>query len=100
MASKLLIVHGYSDGSTSFDALGEYLIEKGVYDKKDVYYVDYASMDDQATFRDFADKLDSDYQRLFPGNEQIDVICHSTGALVTRAWLVLHRERADLLKTD
>lgn len=99
MAKKLLIVHGYSDGSTSFKALGNYFVEQGVYDKSDVYYVDYASMDDQATFRDFADKLESEYRELEKDGvielgERIDVACHSTGSLVTRAWLVLHRERA------
>jgi pimeloyl-ACP methyl ester carboxylesterase len=99
MSKKLLIVHGYSDGSTSFKGLGNYFISQNVYARDDVYYVDYASMDDQATFRDFADKLESEYRRLQkdgkigPG-ERIDVACHSTGSLVTRAWLVLHRERA------
>lgn len=29
MANKLLIVHGYSDGSTSFTALGDLLITAG-----------------------------------------------------------------------
>lgn len=98
MAKKLLIVHGYSDGSTSFKELGDYFIEKQVYDRENVYYVDYASMDDQATFRDFADKLESEYRELqknrkLEAGERIDVVCHSTGALVTRTWLVLHRER-------
>ena len=105
MAKKLLIVHGYSDGSTSFKELGDYFIKENVYARADVYYVDYASMDDQATFRDFADKLESEYRRLQKDGkigkaERIDVACHSTGALVTRAWLVLHRERAHQLKDD
>jgi hypothetical protein len=49
MAKKLLIVHGYSDGSTSFKALGDYFVKEGVYQQSDVYYVDYASMDDQGS---------------------------------------------------
>lgn len=103
MSKKLLIVHGYSDGSTSFKALGNYFVREGVYEQDDVYYVDYASMDDQATFRDFADKLESEYRELeklgkISQGERIDVACHSTGALVTRAWLVLHRERAHQLE--
>jgi len=90
MAKKMLIVHGYSDGSTSFTGLADFFIKEGLYKKKDIYFVDYSSMDDEATFRDFADKLNDDYKKFFPNFEQIDVACHSTGALVTRAWLALH----------
>jgi hypothetical protein len=49
-------------------------------------------MDDESTFEDFADKLDEDYAKLFNG-ERIDVAVHSTGALVSRAWLRLHYQR-------
>jgi hypothetical protein len=92
MADKLLIVHGYSDGSTSFTALGDFLVKQGVYARDDVFYLDYSSMDDQATFHDFADKLDADHRIRLKG-QRIDVICHSTGSLVVRAWLALHAER-------
>jgi pimeloyl-ACP methyl ester carboxylesterase len=94
MASKLLIVHGYSDGSTSFFALGNFLIQRGVYRESDVSYLDYSSMDDEATFKDFADKLDADHRARLDG-ERVDVICHSTGSLVVRAWLALHAARSD-----
>lgn len=92
MANKLLIVHGYSDGSTSFTGLGEFLISKGMYRKENVFYLDYSSMDDEATFRDFADKLDNNHRTRL-GNERVDVACHSTGSLVVRSWLALHAER-------
>ena len=92
MADKLLIVHGYSDGSTSFTALGDFLVKQGVYARDDVFYLDYSSMDDQATFHDFADKLDADHRIRLKG-QRIDVVCHSTGSLVVRAWLALHAER-------
>lgn len=93
MANKLLIVHGYSDGRTSFTALGEYLIARRVYAADNVFYLNYSSMDDEATFHDFADKLDADYRARF-GDERMDVVCHSTGSLVVRAWLALHAARA------
>jgi pimeloyl-ACP methyl ester carboxylesterase len=93
MARKLLIVHGYSDGSTSFTGLADYFVSEQLYKRKDIWFVDYSSMDDQATFRDFADKLNDDYHRICPEFEQVDVACHSTGALVTRAWLALHAVR-------
>src|SRR4029434_927844 len=88
MADKLLIIHGYSDGSTSFTALGDFLVKQGVYSHADVCYLDYSSMDDQATFHDFADKLDADHRSRLNG-QRVDVICHSTGSLVVRAWLAL-----------
>ncbi|MCC6989340.1 MAG: hypothetical protein IT181_10100 [Acidobacteria bacterium] len=93
MATQLLIVHGYSDGSTSFTALGDFLVAQGLYGAHQVHYLDYSSMDDEATFRDFADKLDADYRTRFAG-ERIDVVCHSTGSLVVRGWLALHEGRS------
>lgn len=92
MAEKLLIVHGYSDGSTSFTGLGDFFVAKGLYKREHVFYLDYSSMDDEATFRDFADKLDSDHRGRL-GGERVDVACHSTGSLVVRAWLALHAQR-------
>ena len=93
MQKKLLIVHGYSDGSTSFTGLADFFVKENLYKKKDIYFVDYSSMDDHASFRDFADKLNDGYHRICPDFETIDVVCHSTGALVTRAWLALHYVR-------
>ena len=57
MARKMLIVHGYSDGSVSFTKLRDYFVNQGLYERGNVYVLDYASMDDDATFKDFADKL-------------------------------------------
>ena len=59
-------------------------------DRENVFLLNYDSLDDSSTFEDFADKLDEDYQKLFHG-ERIDVACHSTGALVSRAWLRAER---------
>ena len=94
MATKLLILHGYSDGATSFTGLRDFFEANG-YARDDVFLLNYASMDDQAQFTDFADKLDEDYEKRFT-DERIDVACHSTGALVVRLWLDLNyaRQRA------
>lgn len=91
MATKLLIIHGYSDGATSFTGLRDFFQANG-YARENVFLLNYASMDDQAQFSDFADKLDEDYEKQFP-NERIDIACHSTGALVVRLWLDLHYSR-------
>lgn len=92
MANKLLIIHGYSDGATSFTALRDFFVSNGAYSRDDVFLLNYDSLDDESTFEDFADKLDEDYAKLFKG-ERIDVACHSTGALVARAWLRMHYQR-------
>ena len=90
---KLLIVHGYSDGPKSFKALRNFFINDAGFNQDNVFFLDYASMDDEATFKDFADKLEADYHKLFKINERINIACHSTGSLVVRAWLVLRRSR-------
>ena len=92
MGEKLIIVHGYSDNSVSFMSMRDFFVKDLKFDKGDVFHLDYASMDDDATFRDFADKLDTDYTKNFKG-ERINIACHSTGALVVRTWLALRRER-------
>lgn len=91
MATKLLILHGYSDGATSFTGLRDFFQANG-YARDDVFLLNYASMDDQSQFSDFADKLDEDFDKQF-GDERIDLACHSTGALVARLWLDLHYRR-------
>ncbi len=90
---KLLIIHGYSDGPASFKELRDFFIRDAGFNKSNVFFLDYASMDDDATFKDFADKLEADYNKLFSKKERINVVCHSTGALVVRAWLALRRTR-------
>lgn len=95
MASKLLVLHGYSDGATSFTDLAEFFVQERLYQRGDVYLLNYASMDDHTIFEDFADKLDEDYDKLFDG-ERIDIACHSTGALVVRLWLMLRYRRQRL----
>jgi|GEM_PF-317998 len=92
MANKILIIHGYSDGATSFTDLRDFFIREKLYKRENIFLLNYASMDDEATFLDFADKLDADYENIF-GGERIDVACHSTGALVARCWLALRRRR-------
>ena len=92
MANKILIVHGYSDGAQSFTILRDFLVNKGLYQKQNVAYVSYASLEDAANFEDFSDKLDEDYARLYD-QERIDVACHSTGSLVVRAWLWMRLKR-------
>ena len=98
MAKYLIIVHGYSDGYTnpdgSFKKLKTFMSKKDKpYERNRIHFVEYSSMDDQATYEDFADKLNTDYEQKIPQNARVDILCHSTGALVTRIWLANRRKR-------
>lgn len=95
MAEYLFIVPGYSDVSFSFRPLQNLLIQRGLYDPQKIKSIDYASLDDQVDFQDFADKFDDIYEEFIKThpNTQIDVLAHSTGSLVVRAWLYLRRTR-------
>ncbi|MEE9367426.1 MAG: hypothetical protein V3V05_01040 [Pontiella sp.] len=97
MASHLIIVHGYSDGylkkDGSFKKLRAFLVKNKRYSSNKVHFVEYSSMDDRATYEDFADKLNSDFEKKIPKGTRVDILCHSTGALVTRIWLASRRRR-------
>jgi hypothetical protein len=92
MADYLFIIPGYSDEDFSFLPLRNLLIQQGLYEEHNIRSIEYASLNDQADFRDFADKLDEIYERDF-ADTRIDVLAHSTGSLVVRAWLYLRRMR-------
>lgn len=96
MAEYLFIVPGYSDEDFSFLPLRNLLIQENLYEREKIKSIEYASLDDQVDFRDFADKFDDTYKDFIethPDAQQIDVLAHSTGSLVVRAWLYLRRTR-------
>lgn len=96
MANALLIIHGYSDGAGSFHALKNYFIKRKHYKRENVFLLDYASMDDDASFLDFADKLNQEYEdKISHRFKRIDVAVHSTGSLIVRAWLALRAKRTE-----
>jgi hypothetical protein len=95
MANYLFIIPGYSDEDFSFLPLKNLLIAQDLYKQEHIRSIEYASLNDRADFRDFADKLDEIYEKLItinPGT-RIDVLAHSTGSLVVRSWLYLRRMR-------
>ena len=92
MAKDLVIVHGWSDSSSGFKDVIEFLVKHNFYQRENIKAIDYKSLDDQAYLADFADKFDEFYQKNF-FDKRIDIICHSTGSLVVRYWLALRRTR-------
>jgi hypothetical protein len=101
MANHLFIIPGYSDEDFSFLPLKNLLVKEDLYAEENIKSIEYASLDDQADFRDFADRLDDIYEDLLRKGEidqRIDVLAHSTGSLVVRAWLYLRRMRQNVRK--
>jgi hypothetical protein len=101
MANPILILHGWSDSYESFKPLKDWLAGQG-YQAEQVFFGDYESMQDDVTFDDLADGLQSRFEdmmkkpRLDPFS--LDVIVHSTGGLVVRHWL--HHYIQDICNGD
>jgi len=89
MARQVLIIHGWSDSSDSFHPLARFLAGNG-YEAKTLWLGDYISMEDDVRVQDVATRMAEVIdQRIHSGDLQasFDVIVHSTGGLVVRAWL-------------
>jgi hypothetical protein len=100
MSDYLFVVPGYSDEDFSFLPLVNLLISEGLYEKENIRSIEYASLDDQVDFRDFADKFDDTFNEFSKENPgvRIDILAHSTGSLVVRSWLYLRRVRQKMKK--
>ncbi len=96
MTRQVLILHGWSDDSRSFEPLAAFLAAAG-YAPRGIWLGDYVSKDDDLRVEDVATRMaqaiDDMIARgvLDPG---FDMIVHSTGALVARSWLTT-RHRGD-----
>ncbi|SDS43588.1 hypothetical protein SAMN05216198_1943 [Halopseudomonas litoralis] len=86
----LVIIHGWSDTHRSFTRLGKYLAAEGIIpDVRHVRLGDYVSLDDDITFDDLIHALNRAWEseQLPTAPRSVDVIVHSTGALVVRYWM-------------
>lgn len=86
----LVILHGWSDTAKSFQRLGRRLVEEGL--ATGVTHVrlgDYVSMDDHVGFEDLSEALQAAWKKegLSTAVRTVDVVVHSTGALVIRHWM-------------
>lgn len=89
MSRPLVIIHGWSDRSSSFGALRNYLRSLKGAEPFQINLADYVSMDDEARYDDLVVAM----QRAWtdaglptrPGS--VDAVVHSTGGLVIRDWL-------------
>lgn len=93
----LVIIHGWSDTGRSFAHLGRRLVEEGIAPGvRHVRLGEYISLDDDVTFDDLADALQKAWrdEALPTRRRSVDVIVHSTGALVVRHWMTRYQRPA------
>ncbi|MEO6046520.1 MAG: hypothetical protein ABIQ57_03505 [Candidatus Kapaibacterium sp.] len=91
---KLILIHGYSDHGESFNTWRD-LLGKDGYDLSAIHTCNYQTLTNEVTLRDIAEGFDralSVEVGLEP-DEEFDVIVHSTGMLVIRAWLATYAGR-------
>ena len=87
--AQVVIVHGWSDTSKSFEPLAGFLRAQEIA-VTPIYLGDYISLDDDVRVEDVAKRMHAVLnERLDNGELQspFDMIVHSTGGLVARQWL-------------
>ena len=87
--AQVIIIHGWSDTSESFESLAELLQDQGN-EVAQINLGDYISLDDDVRIEDVAKRMNVVLnERLSDGRLQapFDMIVHSTGGLVAREWL-------------
>jgi len=90
MSNPIVILHGWSDESASFENLKSKLTSWLNRPVDEIKMVDWLSMDDEVSYDDIAAALDDEWTRkgLSRSPHSVDFVVHSTGALVLRHWLV------------
>src|SRR5664279_4399383 len=96
MPLPVIIVHGWSDTSKSFQSLADYLKKNG-FKVVQIWLGDYISLHDQVTLEDiglaFIRALAD--QKIPVKRHSFDLIVHSTGGLVAREFLRQACRQAD-----
>lgn len=84
----VIILHGYSDHATSFEKLANYLKANG-FNVIPIWLSDYKSMNDEITIQDLGEAMGRALakENIPVERHSFDLICHSTGGLVVRAYL-------------
>lgn len=89
----LVILHGWSDSAESFDNIAARLAAANLgYDIATIRLADYVSLDDVVTFGDLREAMQVAWNAkgLPTGKRSVDIIVHSTGALVVRDWMTTY----------
>ncbi|MDF2867282.1 MAG: alpha/beta hydrolase, partial [Gammaproteobacteria bacterium] len=88
----LIIIHGWSDSSASFIKLAKLIEAQMGRHVQVINLADYLSMDDEITFFDLAAAMQAAWlaKQLPTQKGSVDILAHSTSALVVRNWLQLY----------
>ncbi|MBI4184673.1 MAG: hypothetical protein HY521_11835 [Proteobacteria bacterium] len=92
MPRHVVILHGWSDTSKSFQPLAGFLSARG-FAVHEIWLGDYVSLDDDVRIEDVAKRLEAVVGgRLAEGTlgAPFDIVLHSTGGLVVRQWLTAY----------
>jgi hypothetical protein len=85
---SILFIHGWSEDSHCFENIKSHIILDR-YENYQINFADFITLDDTITFQDLVSAMHRAWIKhgLPLDGKQVDVITHSTGALVLRAWL-------------
>ncbi len=85
----LVIIHGWSDDSSSFVNLAQKISDKTDRDIESIFLGNYVSLDDDVQMSDIVSALGKAWKnkKLPTKAKGTDVIVHSTGGLVIRDWI-------------
>jgi pimeloyl-ACP methyl ester carboxylesterase len=95
---QVVILHGWSDSSESFEPLVAFLRKNG-FKAVPLWLGDYISMDDDVRIEDVAKRLEAAVRKRMavaadPLVAPFDMIVHSTGGLVARQWIASYHGSA------
>jgi hypothetical protein len=87
--NPVVIVHGWSDESASFDSLKKLIADRTAIDPLVIRLGDWISMNDEVTLLDVSEALQRAWHshQLPTKPRSVDIVVHSTGALVVREWM-------------
>ncbi len=93
---RILLIHGYSVQKLNAYGKIPLLLSQNGFQTQNIYLSAYVSLDDRVTCDDLAGALESHIANAAIADDMLRrtaVICHSTGAIVARRWM-LNRVRA------
>lgn len=92
MAETFVIVHGWSDESSSFKKLAQFLRVNLSTSITSINLGDWLSMNDDVTYQDLAEAMNRAWIEigLPTKNRTANIIVHSTGALIVREWMTTY----------
>jgi pimeloyl-ACP methyl ester carboxylesterase len=89
MPEPIVIIHGWSDNSSSFKNLATFLGQQLGNEVININLADWISMNDDVSYADVAEAMNRAWvNKGLPTNQRIvNVVVHSTGALIVREWM-------------